>query len=282
MTADYEDKPMDDLDESTLARWMQTIGRTETRVEELSAEPLRRFALAIGADPAVEHAPPPLAPWAYFLPQHEDALIGPDGHPQRGDFLPDISLPRRMFAAGTMEFARPLILNRDARLVSRIADVRHKRGRSGDLVFVDVEREVEQDGEARVRELQSFVYRDKGVPAALPEPLTAPPGGGEWQPTAVNLFRFSAATFNGHRIHYDLPYTRDVEGYPALVVHGPFTAAKLAALAMREGPLTRFSFRALAPLFLGQPVYLRTAGEGAVEAVRCDGVVAMRAEFRHA
>lgn len=259
--------------------WRNAIDRTEERSERLGTEQLRRFALAVGSDPAVELVAPPLSHWAFFLPSPDDRSIGLDGHPRRGGFLPDISLPRRMFAASTMEFHAPLELEVHARLASRIADVSHKHGRSGDLVFVEVERTIEQGGTVRVCELQSFVYRGEGEPTTLPEPLPAPPVGELWMPGAVNLFRFSAATFNGHRIHYDLPYARDVEGYPALVVHGPFTATKLAALAMREGPLARFSFRAMAPLFFGQPIYLRAAGDCAVEAVRCDGAVAMRAEF---
>jgi 3-methylfumaryl-CoA hydratase len=280
MTSDINGgHPMTALDDADVARWRMAVGRTAQSRECLGAEPLRRFALAIGADPAVETVPPPLAHWAYFLPAPADGTIGPDGHPERGDFLPPVSLPRRMFAAGAMEFLAPLALEREARLDARIADVSHKRGRTGDLVFVEVERTVAQDGAPRVRERQSYVYRDWGEAAAMPEPLATPPFGETWLPEAVNLFRFSAATFNGHRIHYDLPYAREVEGYPALVVHGPFTAARLAALALREGPLARFAFRAMAPLFLGQPIYLRKTDEGVVEAVRCDGIVAMRAEF---
>lgn len=268
--------------EDEVETWRAAIGRTEETRERLGTEPLRRFALAIGLGPEVESPLPPLAHWAYFLPTATDRAIGPDGHPERGGFLPPVSLPRRMFAASAMEFPAPLDLGREAKLVAQIADVTHKRGRSGDLVFVEVDRTIEQDGRVRVREQQSFVYRGAGEAATLPEPSASPPSGEVWAPTAVNLFRFSAATFNGHRIHYDLPYAREVEGYPALVVHGPFTAARLAALAMRGGPLARFSFRAMAPLFLGQPIYLRQAGGQAVEAVRCDGAVAMRAEFARA
>jgi 3-methylfumaryl-CoA hydratase len=260
---------MDQVEEGQVDNWRKAIGRMEERSERLGTEQLRRFALAVDSDPAIERVAPPLFHWAFLLPSPDDDSIGVDGHSRRGGFLPDIGLPRRMFAASSMEFHSPLELEVNARLVSRIVDVSHKRGRSGDLVFVEVERTIEQDGAVRVRERQSFVYRGEGEPAALPEPLPAPPVGELWMPGAVNLFRFSAATFNGHRIHYDLPY----------VVHGPFTATKLAALAMREGPLARFSFRAMAPLFLGQPIYLRAAGDCAVEAIRCDGAVAMRAEF---
>lgn len=274
---------MAELDPASINRWQAAVGRQEIRTEVLEHESLRRFALAIGADPAVERAPPPLAHWAFFLPAPSDAEVGPDGHPRRGAFLPDIALPRRMFAGSRMEFSGGgLRLGEPAELTSTIIGVAHKPGRSGDLVFVEVERTVRQAGVPCVREVQSYVYRGEGAPLVLPGPAPAEPAGERWLPNEVNLFRFSAATFNGHRIHYDLPYATEVEGYPALVVHGPFTAAKLAALAMRGGPLKTFAFRAMAPLFLGQPIYLHEAAEGVVEAVRCDGEVAMRAEFARA
>lgn len=178
-----------------------------------------------------------------------------------------------------MEFNAPLLLGHSAELTSSILSVAHKAGRAGELVFVEVERVIRQGGADRVREVQSFVYREAGEELSLPVPAEPELDGDKWNPQAVNLFRFSAATFNSHRIHYDLPYANAVEGYPALVIHGPFTAAKLAALAMRGGALTAFAFRATAPLFLGQQVYLRKVDGGTAEAVRCDGTVAMRAEF---
>jgi 3-methylfumaryl-CoA hydratase len=270
---------MSGFDPLQFASWCPSIGREEKRRELICPEPLRRFALAIGADPDVENHAPPLAHWAFFLPEPSDNNIGPDGHPWRGGFMPEISLPRRMFAASAMEFHAPLVLGQDASLASRIADVSHKQGRSGDLVFVEVERIVAQGGTIVIQERQNFVYREIAPPAPMPEPLPTPPIGESWSPDEVNLFRFSAATFNGHRIHYDAPYARDAERYPALVVHGPFTAAKLAARAMRGGPLRTFAFKALVPLFVGQAISLRDHGENAVEAVRCDGAIAMRAEF---
>jgi len=270
---------MTHVDSALIARWRDAIGRKDRREQILEAESLRRFALAVGADPRVERAHPALAHWAFFLPEPEDGDIGVDGHPRRGGFLPDITLPRRMFAGSRMEFAAPLELGKHAALVTTILDVAHKSGRTGHLVFVEVERVLTQDGLGRVREVQSFVYRDAGAAVPLPQLAAEEPAGERWLPGEVNLFRFSAATFNGHRIHYDARYASEDEGYAALVVHGPFTAAKLAGLAMRGGELATFAFRATAPLFLGQPIYLRQAGDGVVEAVRCDGAVAMRAEF---
>lgn len=260
--------------------WRSTIGRESVATQVLDASAFALFALATGL--AVDYAPP-LGHWAFFLPQPADDQIGEDGHPKRGDFLPPVTLPRRMFAASDIAFEAPLAIGQAARLVSIIAEVQHKSGRSGDLVFVTVERALEQDGTIRVRERQSYVYREAGAAVPLPEPAAEDPVGERWTPDPVHLFRFSAATFNAHRIHYDRDYASQVEGYPSLVIHGPFTASKLAALAARDGTLARFSFRAQAPLFEGQPVFLQRGDEqGAYRAVRADGAVAMtaNAEFR--
>ena len=224
----------------------------------------------------VETTQPPISHWAFFLPQPADDEIGTDGIVKRGGFLPAITLPRRMFAACDIAFESPLRLGIEAQMVTKIAAVTHKRGRSGDLVFVEVARVITQDSLICVRERQSYVYRGIDEPAVLPPPAKTEIPGEIWSPDSVNLFRFSAVTFNSHRIHYDLPYTRDEEGYPALLVHGPFVAVKLAALAGRRAPLVHFSFRAQAPLFLGQSIILQEV-DSEVRAVRCDGTLAMTA-----
>lgn len=264
-----------------VAQWRQAIGRQRIEYQPLEKGAFRRYSLAVGLND--EAAPVPLPHWAFFLPAPADAELGPDGHPRKGGFLPAVTLPRRMFAASNITFEAPIETGYEGQLTSTVADVTHKSGRSGDLVFVEVDRVLVQEGTVRVSERQSYVYRGEGEggPVPMPQPAAQPPEGEVWQPNEVNLFRFSAATFNSHRIHYDLPYTTGVEGYPALVVHGPFTAAKLAALAARDGALASFSFRAMAPIFLGQPVYLRKTPDGAVEAVRCDGATAMRAEVTY-
>ncbi len=261
--------------------WRKAIGRERIEYQQLEKGAFRRYALAVGLQD--EAAPVPLPHWAFFLPSPADAELGLDGHPRKGGFLPAIPLPRRMFASSRITFEGPLDTGYEGQLTSTIAEVTHKSGRSGDLVFVDVDRVLVQEGSVRVRERQSYVYRSAsdGAPSSMPEPVAETPEGEVWQPGEVNLFRFSAATFNSHRIHYDLPYATGVEGYPALIVHGPFTAAKLAALAARDGALASFSFRALAPIFLGQPVYLRKVAETEVEAVRCDGATAMSAEVTY-
>lgn len=268
------------LDPADVARWRSAIGRQQTRSERLEVESLRRYALAIGHSSDVERDPPPLAHWAYFLSTPDDDQIGEDGHPKRGDFLPAVTLPRRMFAASAMTFEAPLQYGATAELVTTIVEVSHKTGRSGDLVFVEIDRVLSQDRNVRVRERQSYVYRAHEGPVPMPKVSRDRIEGELWHPTEVSLFRFSAATFNGHRIHYDLPYARDIEGYPALVIHGPFAASKLAGLASRDRPLRQFSFRAQAPLFLGQSVRLQ-ARESDLRAVRADGTVAMTAIATH-
>lgn len=274
---------MSGIEPAAVAEWRAAIGRQETRSERLEAESLRRYALAVGSDPDVERVPPPLAHWAFFLPQAPDAEIGPDGHPRRGGLLPAITLPRRMFAATHIQFDLPLRLGEPAVHTSTVVDVTHKAGRTGDLVFVEVERVLAQEGAPRATERQTYVYRDAGPPMPMPMPEVTPGAemGDVWRPDEVNLFRFSAATFNSHRIHYDAPYARDVEGYPALVVHGPFAAARLAAYAGRRGPLASFAFRAQSPIFVGQPVRFE-GDEAEVRAIRCDGAVAMSAKVTYA
>jgi 3-methylfumaryl-CoA hydratase len=230
----------------------------------------------------VEAQLPPLGHWAYFNDAVEPADLGLDGHPKRGRFLPPVELPRRMFASANFEFHAPLALGEPAELTQTIADVRERSGRTGALVLVDVARRLSQGGALKLTETQTIVYREAGE-ATPPVADTGEGGEGEaWRPTTVDLFRFSAATYNGHRIHYDRTYVREEEGYPDLVVHGPFTAAKLCGLAARiaGAPLRRFSFRALAPLFVNQPVRLRPGDEpNSVLAVRCDGQIAVSASF---
>lgn len=263
--------------------WRAHVGRQEVRRQRLDVEAMRRFSAAQGAGLDVADETPPLGHWAYFLETVAPAGIGPDGHPRRGGLLPPVRLPRRMFASAEMSFLAPLTLDAEAELEMTVADVRHRAGKSGDLVFVEVDRVIRQAGEARVSERQTIVYRGAGERVPPIEPTNLPPhrNARVWNPTPVDLFRFSAVTFNSHRIHYDLPYATGEEGYPGLVVHGPFTAAKLFALAQERdgGPIRAFSFRAVAPLFCGQPIYLAPGAEpGEVQAIRVDGAVAMSAK----
>jgi 3-methylfumaryl-CoA hydratase len=261
-------------------------GRTRTRTQLLDRASLERFTVACGGDPARDAAPPPLAHWAWFLDALPDHALGPDGHAGADVFLPSFAhAPRRMFAASNMRFHAPLVLDTAAEEQTTIAASSEKSGRSGPLCFVELIRKITQDDTLRVEEHQTLVFRARGEPGAdeLPTPAfdaeTPPPDGALWRPDTVALFRFSAATFNAHRIHYDLPYVRDVEHYPALVVHGPLTAARLAIMAARGGKLRDFSFRALAPLYAGQSVRLVRENATGVAALRCDGKHAMIANF---
>ena len=272
------------IPEADIAHWQSWIGKSESRSEVLDAQALRRFAAAIGESLDVEAQQPSLAHWAFFLPVAAADQIGPDGHPKRGGFMPPVSLPRRMFAAGTMSFGAPLLLGQMATRTSTIRDLTYKSGRSGDLVLLEVEHVIEQAGEMRVSERQTIVYRDAGAPtpAPIPAAISAEAEDALWDPTPVDLFRFSAVTFNSHRIHYDLPYTTAEEGYPGLVVHGPFTATRLFGHASRKGLRPKsFAFRATTPLFCGQPVVLRDAGDSRFAALRCDGAEAMGASVEY-
>jgi len=269
------------VSEAELAEWRGWIGRSETREQVLDIESLRRFAAALGEDLDVEHVQPSLAHWAFFLPVAGPEGLGPDGHLRRGGFLPPVSLPRRMFAAAELRFDGALRLGATATRTSTIRDLRHRVGASGELVLVDVEHVLSQEGIARVTERQTIVYRAAGERTAPiePRPFESDAEAERWTPGPVDLFRFSAVTFNSHRIHYDLPYAVEQELYPGLIVHGPFVAARLFGLATRKaGRPSAFSFRASAPVFADQSILLTGGPEGAYRAIRCDGAVAMEAK----
>jgi 3-methylfumaryl-CoA hydratase len=200
-------------------------------------------------------AVPPLWHWLYFLPAYRQSEVGPDGHAKRGGFLPPVPLPRRMWAGSRIEWHRPLAVGATARRDSRIVSVTPKRGQSGELVFVVVRHEISVAGDLALTEEHDIVYRD--LAPADPErrrtPATPPAA---WTrrivPDDVLLFRYSALTFNSHRIHYDRRYVTEIEGYPGLVVHGPLLATLLVDLLRRHRPdalLHRFEFRAMKPLF---------------------------------
>ncbi|HSN20176.1 MAG TPA: MaoC family dehydratase N-terminal domain-containing protein [Usitatibacter sp.] len=236
-----------------LSRW---VGRTETRRDTIAAAPLRELAALLDRDdpePKPGGAIPPLAHWLYFLPTDRQSELGPDGHARRGGFLPPVPLPRRMWAGSRLEFARPLVVGAEATRTSTIKDVAVKEGRSGTLVFVTVRHEIADAGGLVLSDEHDIVYRGEGGAGAAPVPA---PTGEAWRreirPDPVLLFRYSAVTFNGHRIHYDHPYVTGVEGYPGLVVHGPLIATLLVDLLRRSRPqaaLRRYTFRAMRPLF---------------------------------
>lgn len=244
------------LDIDALRGW---IGRTETISDQASAAPVRALSATLDwpATPTPEGQDIlPCWHWLYFLPTHRQSEIGPDGHPRRGGFLPPVPLPRRMWAGSQLQFHSPLKIGQALERRSRIADVRLKEGRTGPLVFVNVDHEILADGELAISERHDIVYRDLAAPGeAAPAPVIAP-ADAQWvrpvQPDDVLLFRYSALTFNGHRIHYDRRYVTEVEGYPGLIVHGPLIATLLLDLLRRECPdarVSHFCFKAVSPLF---------------------------------
>lgn len=235
------------------------VGRTEVRTDQVTPVPLAALnAMLDRNDPAPQTgaAIPPLRHWLYFLPLCRRSETGTDGHAQRGGFLPPVPLPRRMWAGGRLEFRRALHVGEALERESTIARLDQKRGRSGLLVFVLVRHEIKVNGNVAITEEQDIVYRDPpspGDPQPAPTPApTDPAWRREVTPDEVLLFRFSALTFNGHRIHYDRRYATEAEGYPGLVVHGPLIATMLADLIRDQASgreLAAFSFRAVRPLF---------------------------------
>ena len=247
---------MDAIDENQLRGW---IGRSEERRDVAGAMQVAAMAATLDvADMATDAgaAVPPLWHWMYFIPLARHSEIGPDGHPQRGGFLPPVPLPRRMWAGGRLDFHAPLEIGEAITRISRIQDVSLKTGRSGTLAFVTVRHEISNTRGVAITEEHDIVYRENPRPDALaPQPQPAPEGMTMWRdivPDPVLLFRYSALTFNGHRIHYDRPYVTGVEGYPGLIVHGPLIATLLLDLLRRDQPqadVRRFRFRAVRPIF---------------------------------
>lgn len=247
------------------------IGRSETRHDIATAAPLVGLAALLDHDAAPPATVPPLGHWLYFLPDARQSAIGDDGHPRRdeGGFLPPVPFPRRMWAGGRVEFLAPIAVGAALTRVTTIAAIRAKRGASGDLLFVTLQHDIAADGVLAIREEQDLVYRAAATASATPSaasPVEPEPADAVRRVTAdpVLLFRYSALTFNAHRIHYDRDYARDVEGYSGLVVHGPLIATLLIDHARREMlGLTpaRFSFRAEAPLIDGADFELCLARE---------------------
>jgi 3-methylfumaryl-CoA hydratase len=239
--------------------WSPWIGRTETVHDGLAPAQAQSAAAMLDLDPVAYRdgvALPTLWHWFYFLPRAPQASLASDGHPERGGFLPPVALPRRMFAGARLTIHQPLTLGLPAEREGTIIDVKQKTGKSGTLAFVTVRYRFMQQGEVRIEEEQDIVYREPGAPVPPPVTIERPALPPEtWVrrlvPDTRLLFRFSALTFNAHRIHYDRPYATLEEGYPGLVVHGPLIAVLLADLVHRHDPreITKFTFKGLAPLF---------------------------------
>ncbi|MBY4866437.1 acyl-CoA dehydrogenase [Burkholderia sp. Bp9017] len=232
----------------------------QVQTDLIGAERAVAFAAALDHPivPAIGDALLPAWHWLYFWSIAQQSELGPDGHPRKGGFLPDLGLPRRMWAGGRLTFERPLIIGEHATRTSSVLSIERKEGRSGTLGFVTVEHVIESAGEVAIREEHDIVYRGAPAPGAVEPAPQAAPGDAQWQrdiaPDEVLLFRYSALTFNGHRIHYDRTYVRDVEGYPDLVVHGPLISTLLLDLVTRSLPgatVAEYAYRAVRPTFLG-------------------------------
>lgn len=245
-----------DLD--TLLQWK---GRSRSSTEVVSApwcnrlqQTLDRSGTLVEGDPL-----PPL--WHFITHLHSvpSSELGPDGHPKRGGFLPPVALPRRMWAGSQITFNGSIAIGDHVTKTSTVDSIEMKQGRTGPLCFVTVHHELAVAGDVRIAEDQDLVYRDQPDPDGLTREPKPAPAEAEFQrviqPTEVMLFRYSALMFNGHRIHYDRDYAREVEGYQGLVVHGPLTATLLADLAAAETgrSLASFSFRGVAPLLDTEP-----------------------------
>ena len=244
------------LDADHLSQW---IGSKETTEETISVEPLQRMRATL------DHAPktmtegeivPTLWHWAYFLKPTRASELGRDGHAALGDFMPPVPLPRRMWAGCQLKFSAPLRVGETARRESTVRDVKLKQGRSGILCFVDVEHAILVGDELKLTEIHNIVYRDTKQPGDDKARPPEAPGDAQWtrevKPDSTMLFRYSALTFNGHRIHYDLDFCRHQEGYPGLVFHGPLTATLLIEMLRQQNPgksLESCDYRAYSPLF---------------------------------
>ena len=267
--------------------WTPTV---ETVTETIDLTQVRKFASVLDLEegrfddgaalPAMWH-------WLFFLHRAPSANIGPDGHPRRGGFFPPIELQRRMFAGERVTFHAPLVIGQPATRTGTITRLDEKEGRSGRMVLASAQYRIEQGGDLCVEDTHDIVYIAGGgaTPAPGPDAFSAPDGAWhrEVKVDPVLLFRFSALSFNSHRIHYDAVYAQNEEGYPGLVVHGPLTALLLSELARArmDAPMTQYSFRGRAPIFEPWPFHLvgQPGDGGAVklEAVRNDGTVAMTA-----
>ncbi len=252
------------IDLDFLRTW---IGRSTITEDLLSARHAHLMAATLGLpqDQFKEGSPlPALWHWWYFLealPAHE---LGRDGHPARGGFLPPVPLANRMWAGGRLEFHAPQALGATVKKRSTVTAVDLKRGRSGDLVFVTVRHELFAAHELLLTEDHDIVYKQPAAPGVRRPQETDLPASSHsesFEATSTLLFRYSALTFNGHRIHYDVDYCREVEGYANLVIHGPLQATLLAGLASRLGkqPLRTFRYRGLQPALLGTPLTLNAA-----------------------
>jgi 3-methylfumaryl-CoA hydratase len=271
------------LDADHLRTW---IGRQTSADDSVTPDLVRKFRAMLDLrepDGSAAKLAPRLIHFCLAQPAVPESELGPDGHPARGGFLPPVPLPRRMWAGGDVTFHGDLEIGDTIRRTSRITDVVLKEGRTGQLCFVTVQHHIESRGQLLVDERQDIVYREANSGAVAQPPA---PRGEHSQRMALStplLFRYSALTFNGHRIHYDRRYTMEVEGYPGLIVHGPLQATLLLNFAaqLKGRPPSRFAFRSSATIFDDDQASLHASAEGdglKLWTARDGGPVAMSAE----
>ncbi len=277
-----------------MSRWDAWIGREERVGDLVTAAQARRWCATFDREPPGNDPLPQGVHWCLCTPETPGGKLGPDGHPLREatSLLPPVPLPRRMWAGSAIDFLGPIRVGHSVERATRIAAIKEKSGRSGSLAFVTLEHTFTAEREVALRETQTLVFREE--PPADAPPAPPPPSGATFDPTgwdrveratpdAPLLFRYSALTFNTHRIHYDADYVRDVEGYRGLVVHGPLMASLLLQLAAREvgeNVLRRFAFRALGPAVAGEELVFALARRDRLElgVFAIDGREVMRAE----
>jgi 3-methylfumaryl-CoA hydratase len=249
----------DTLDLDHLRQWIGRKAEVTDIVTAQLVKGLRATLFQEIGEPKTGDAAPFTVHWCLGQPVYPMSELGPDGHPTRGGFLPPVPLPRRMWAGGELQFIDPLRVGDETTRTSRISDVTLKTGSTGTLCFVSVEHVVTTSRGPAIRERQDIVYRDVSkTQAAAPAKAAPPPPAAKHRETHVSdpvlLFRYSALTFNGHRIHYDRDYVTKVEGYPGLIFHGPLQAALIVELAAKlhgGQPPKTFSYRGVQPLFEG-------------------------------
>jgi 3-methylfumaryl-CoA hydratase len=279
--------------DSNLDHLRTWIGRTEARSDLLTSRLAEAFDATIDEEPRAYEsgdAAPLGIHWCLGNPAVRASGLGRDGHPKREGFMPPMPLPRRMWAAGGLTFHAPLIVGLSATRQTTIAAIDFKTGRTGPLFFLELDHLYTQEGLTCVTERQTLVFREDPKPGETKGEGAAPAPAGEvvqtFTPDAVLLFRYSALTFNGHRIHYDADYAREVEGYAGPVVHGPLIATLLMRACARARPerLERLSFRGLSPSFAGEPLSVSLAdGQGELRAfAESEGRAVMSATARFA
>jgi 3-methylfumaryl-CoA hydratase len=266
---------------------MSYIGRTSELGDRVSALAVERLAATLECKTLEPDVLPPLWHWLLFQDWPPTRLLGADGHPQRGAFLPPLpELPRRVWGGGRVELDAPLRIGEYLTRTSRIADIQEKCGKSGRFVVVSVEHRITSAGGSQIREIQHIVYREPQRAPSAGAPCSAAPGDAfttEVHPDSVLLFRFSALTGNAHRIHYDQAYARE-EGYPGLVVHGPLQAIWLMGWYLQQGFAATglcFEYRAHRPAIAGRPMRLEGWRDGSsvrLRAVSAGGELCMSAE----